>query len=128
MCAVATIPLKLIRFTGVICVLRIGEKQYRLATYNGAHVVRFCRNEGKVEVVLGHYDQLLVIEGADIQFGHLMAPTRTGMDRRISESINARFNVEFRHRGDTILHGEYTGGLEMLEADSIMVSRPRKHC
>ena len=121
MCAVATIPLKLIRFTGVICVLRIGERQYRFATYNGAHVVRFIRSGGAATVELERKGSRLVIEARDTEFGHLQAPTRTGMDRRISESISANFHIEMRHQGDIMLRGQYTGGLEMLESDGITV-------
>ncbi len=119
MCAVATIPLKLIRFTGVICVLRIGDRQYRFATYNGAHVIRFIRSEGSVVVELERKGRRLLIEAHDTEFGHLQAPTQTGMDRRISESISARFNIEMQYQGNTLLHGEYAGGLEMLESDGI---------
>ncbi len=128
MCAIATIPLKLIRFTGVICVLRIGEKQYRFATYNGAHVVRFSRNEGTVTVEMERKGQHLVIEAGETEFGQLQAPTYTGMDRQISESISAHFKVEMRQRGDTLLYGEYTGGLEMLEANGIAVKQSRSLC
>ena len=40
MCAIASIPLKLMRFIGVIGVLRDGDRQYCFATYNGARVDR----------------------------------------------------------------------------------------
>ena len=123
MCAVATIPLKLVRFTGVICVLRIGDKQYRFATYNGAHVVRFIRNEGSVTVELERKGYRLLIKACESEFGHLQAPTQTGMNRRISESISARFNLEMQYQGDTLLQGEYVGGLEMLESDGITQNR-----
>lgn len=123
MCAVATIPLKLIRFTGVICVLRIGDRQYRFATYNGANVVRFSRNDGAAVVELQRKGHRLLIEAHDTEFGHLQAPTQTGMDRQISESISARFNIEMQYKGNTLLHGEYIGGLEMLESDGITQNR-----
>ena len=119
MCAVATIPLKLIRFTGVICVLRIGDRQYRFATYNGAHVVQFIRSDGTVAVELERKGRRLLIEARDTVFGHLQAPTRTGMDRQICESISACFNIEMQYQGSTLLRGEYVGGLEMMESSGI---------
>lgn len=114
MCALATIPLKLIRFTGLICVLRIRDSQYRFATYNGAHVVRFIKSSGAVTVELERKGRRLSIEASSSEFGHLQAPTRTGMDRRISESVSASFRINMREYGETKLQGQYTGGLETM--------------
>lgn len=126
MCAIATIPLKPIHFTGVICVLRIGTKQFRFATYNGVHVSRLDIKADAVRVELERKGQRLSIEACDKEFGFLQAPSRTGMDRRISESVSARFRVEMLDHGETLLLGEYSGGLEMLEAQGIRVRQTRE--
>ena len=126
MCAVATIPLKPIHFTGVICVLRIGTKQFRFATYNGVHISRLDLKADAVRVEMERKGQRLSIEACNNEFGFLQAPSRTGMDRRISESVSARFRVEMLDHGETLLCGEYTGGLEMLEAQGIRVRQTRE--
>lgn len=114
MCAVASIPLKPIRFTGIICVLRDGDRQYRLATYNGARVsaLEWQGDQLLVEIANRNYRMSIVAQAG--AFGHLQAPTPTGMDRRIQESLDTCFSVRLEHRGKTVLQGSYTGGLEML--------------
>lgn len=114
MCAVASIPLKPIRFTGIICVLRDGGRQYRLATYNGARVSTLEWQGDKLLAEIANRNYRLSIRAQAGAFGHLQAPTPTGMDRRIQESLDARFSVRLEHRSETILQGSYTGGLEML--------------
>jgi len=121
MCALASIPLKLIRFTGIICVLRDGDKQYRLATYNGARVLKLEWQGEGLCVELSHKNYRLGIRAQAGAFGHLQAPTPTGMDRRIQESLDTRFSVRLEHRGETVLQGKYTGGLEMLNIEGLIM-------
>jgi hypothetical protein len=42
------------------------------------------------------------------------------MDRRIQESLETHFFVRLEHRGETVLQGYYTGGLEMLNVEELM--------
>jgi len=112
-CAVASIPLRLIRFTGIICALRDGDRQYRLATYNGARVSALVWQGDKLQAEIANRNYRLSIQAHAGAFGHLQAPTPTGMDRRIQESLGARFSVRLERRGETILQGSYSGGLEM---------------
>ena len=115
MCAVASIPLKLISFTGIICVLRDGNKQYRLATYNGARVSKL---EWQGRELLTKLSQSIPPDrqaqaGA---FGHCGAhahrhgPAHTGKPR-------THFCPFGAPRRDC-LQGYYTGGLEMLNVVS----------
>ncbi|MGI5918623.1 MAG: tocopherol cyclase family protein [Christensenellales bacterium] len=120
MCAVASIPLKLISFTGIICVLRDGNKQYRLATYNGARVSKLEWQGRELLTKLSQKYYRLTVRAQAGAFGHLQAPTPTGMDRRIQESLETHFFVRLEHRGETVLQGYYTGGLEMLNVEELM--------
>ena len=120
MCAVASIPLKLTRFTGVICVLRDGGRQYRLATYNRTRVSELEWRDGALLVELTNRNYRLSIQAQADAFGHLQAPTPTGMDRRIQESLSARFTISLKCCGEAALQGSYNGGLEMLDIAGLM--------
>lgn len=126
MCAIASIPLKLLRFTGVICVLRAGDEQHRFATYNGAHVTRLVCDNGHVGAELERKDYRLIIEAQANEFGHLQAPTQTGMDRQIAESISARFAVRLERKGERIIEKQGLGGLELLEPQGLLLRNQKK--
>jgi len=69
---------------------------------------------------LARRDFQLSIEAASGSFGHLLAPTPTGMDRQIQESLDAQFFVRMERRGEAVLQGRYTGGLEMLGVQGLI--------
>jgi tocopherol cyclase len=120
MCAVASIPLKVTRFTGVICVLRAGDRQYRFATYNGARVTCLEWQDGELLVELSNRNYRLSISAKATGFGHLQAPTSTGMDRQIQESLDACFTINMEYCDKEVLQGSFKGGLEMLGPDALI--------
>ncbi len=121
MCSIATIPYGAVNFTGLICVLLVGKKQYRFASYNGARVVSIEKDEDTLAVALRRGKYRLEIKTMCTAFGKLVAPTKTGMDRQIDESLDAIYDIKLTRKGKTVYSGTLeNGGLEMLEADLLV--------
>lgn len=83
MLSVADIPFGLFHFTGIIGVILLNNKEYRLATYLGAKVIK----KDNHEIVVKQKDMIFkakLIKTNDLQ---LLAPTRGAMTRTIHESV-----------------------------------------
>ncbi|MBT3318326.1 MAG: hypothetical protein HN389_00995 [Clostridia bacterium] len=121
MCSIATIPYGAIFFTGLICVLLVDGRQYRFATYNGARVVDIKRQKGELTVKLCRGKYSLHITAGSKVFGKLIAPTTTGMNRKIEETVDATFHIVLTRRGKKVYCGSFgNGGLEMLEPELLV--------
>ncbi|MGI6200086.1 MAG: tocopherol cyclase family protein [Christensenellales bacterium] len=97
--SVAEIPYMGRRFTGCICVVKIGGKLRRLATYNGARVLSWGP-EGCV-VKKGRYQVRVRLPQGQGQ--QLMAPYRGSMMRPIQESLLSPVDVCVEKRGNTLI-------------------------
>lgn len=101
MASVAQIPFCGIRFTGCICAIVYGVREYRLATYHGARIHaaeagHICLSQGKL---------LLEIDMKPSQSGHaLRAPLRGRMSGTIRESANACLRVRLWEGGRPVLN------------------------
>ncbi len=102
MLSVADIPVGRRRFTGVIGVILIDGKEYRLATYLGARAVRI--NGG--EIVIKQGSMLLRAKLPEGQAHPLRAPVFGTMARTIRENASCRAYYEFRNNGHMILAHE----------------------
>jgi hypothetical protein len=121
MCAVASIPMKAFHFTGLIAVLCTKERQYRFATYNGGRVMSVNKQEDSLTVELARGSYRLCIIARNAHFGTLKAPTKTGMNREIQESVNCIYDVSLCRGTQTVYSRHFEqGGLEMLEPDILM--------
>ncbi|MBQ6058601.1 MAG: hypothetical protein IJL39_00895 [Clostridia bacterium] len=80
--AVAKVPVAGIELEGVIAVVQIGEKEYRLATYLGARVY-----SGRHFVLLKQGNRRLKVEFGKLFGQELHAPVAGQMTRRIREGI-----------------------------------------
>jgi hypothetical protein len=117
-CSIAHIPYGLIKFTGLICVLLVNGKQYRFATYNGAKTVSINIRPGNTYVRIKRRELWLDVNVQNKEYGSLKAPTPGGMDRVISESLTARFNIKLYNRNGVIFFGSFeNGGLEVYGAE-----------
>lgn len=98
MLSVADVPFCGSKFTGVIGVVLLGGKEYRIATYLGAKVSHITEN--MVVVKQGKYklEALLLRENAKT----LHAPVRGAMDRTIHESVSCEAYYRFSY-GETVL-------------------------
>lgn len=98
MLSVADIPMAGIHFTGMIGAVLWRGKEYRIATYLGARVVKI---ENKmVRVIQG--DLELDVQLLEASERSLKAPERGNMVRTIHESASCRAFYRFRKEGHTI--------------------------
>ena len=91
MLSIATIPLAAGHFTGCICAVLHGGREYRLATYRGARVETWSRNGAVIRQ--GRYR--LSVELLEEHGCPLRAPAEGGMGRTIRESLCARLRYRF---------------------------------
>ncbi len=98
MLSVADIPMAGIHFTGIIGAILWRGKEYRIATYLGARVVRI-QNKA-VRVVQGSLElDVWLLEASERP---LKAPTKGNMVRTIHESASCRAFYRFRKNGRTL--------------------------
>ena len=91
MLSVADIPLGRFHFTGVIGVVLLRGKEYRLATYLGAKAVKI--KDGEVIVRQGHL--CLTVKQLDLPGHPLQAPVGGAMTRTIHEHPACRVYYRF---------------------------------
>ena len=109
MLAVAAIPMGVGGFTGCICVLCHGGREYRLATYRGVQIERWSSSGAMLRQ--GRYRLAVdVLEGK----GHpLRAPVQGEMSRTIHESLGAVLRVRFWIGKELVLdHTDHHAGFE----------------
>ena len=87
----ARIPIGGFSFTGTICCILHGGRQYRLATYLGAKVVRL-RPQTVIVRQGKKYLRADVLKAAPHP---LQAPIRGGMSRSIQESLRCQVRYRF---------------------------------
>lgn len=98
MLSVAAIPMAGVRFTGCICAVCCGGKEYRLATYRGARVERWSADG--VSIRQGRYRLTAdLLEGKACP---LRAPVGGTMGRTVHESLCATVRYRF-WAGETLL-------------------------
>ena len=102
MLSVADIPLGKVHFTGVIGIVLLHGKEYRLATYLGAKAVRI--NDGEVTVRQGRF--CLTVRQLDEPGHPLQAPVSGAMTRTIHEHPSCKVYYRFADDGVTLLELE----------------------
>lgn len=98
MLSVADIPIAGFHFRGIIGVVLWHGRQYRIATYLGARVVRI--GNGTVRVIQGNLQ--LDAKMLEMTKRPLMAPKKGNMVRTIHESAASRARYRFRKGGRTV--------------------------
>lgn len=98
MLSVADIPLGPVRFTGTLCTIWFGGREYRLATYLGARVAEI----GNGKVVVRQGDGELTVQLLEKRAHPLHAPTDGAMTRTIRESASCVAAYTFRKGGETL--------------------------
>lgn len=99
MLSVATVPMGLFRFTGVIAALLISGKEYRIATYKGAKAVKI----GGGEAVIRQKDLTLYARLIEKKPFTLYAPQNGGMTRTIRESASCAAAYRLEQNGRVLL-------------------------
>ena len=99
MLSIADIPFGCYHFTGVIGIVLLHGKEYRLATYLGAKAVKLYSDE--IIVRQGNFILTVKPQG---QAGHpLRAPVGGAMVRTIHEHPSCRVSYHFEENGATLL-------------------------
>lgn len=98
MLSVADIPFCGFHFTGVICAIHYNGKEYRLATYLGARVVKI--RDG--EVVIRQGRKTLTVRRLEDRGKPLAAPVGGEMKRTIRESAACKVFYHLEEAGKTI--------------------------
>lgn len=109
MLAIAAIPVGGAHFTGCICAVVWQGKEYRLATYRGAKILRWSEQGG--EVRQGTYR--ICVEVLERHAVPLRAPAAGCMGRTIHESLCATVRVRFWVGSDLLFdHRDTCAGFE----------------
>ena len=112
MLSIAAIPLPVGHFTGCICAIVLGGREYRLATYLGARV-RTWSGSGAV-VQQGKYR--LTVECLRPQGQPLRAPVQGDMERVIRENLCTKVRYRLWHGEDLLFdHQDAHGSFEYSE-------------
>ena len=100
--AIAKIPFAGFHFWGCICVVWHNGKEYRLATYKGAKIIR-CEN-GTMELKQGRYHLKVTVSRQNAH--NLPAPKSGVMNRITKESASCPAEFIFTENGKTVFSGE----------------------
>ena len=98
MLSVADIPMLGFHFTGIIGVILLNGKEYRIATYLGASIKRM--GENAVTVKQGSYE--FTAELLTKNAHPLLAPTNGNMSRTIHESASCKAHYRFSHKNELL--------------------------
>jgi hypothetical protein len=85
-------------FWGLICVIWLEGREYRLASYKGAKILK-CKH-GKMEIGQGKYHLSVTINQHNSQ--RLVAPQAGAMSRIIKESVSCPARFVFKKNGKII--------------------------
>lgn len=102
MLSVADIPLGALHFTGIICAVVFRGKEYRLATYLGAKVLKL-QNE---EIIIKQGSMSLSARLINKNAHPLYAPVKGVMNRTIHESASCRAAYCFKKSSETLFDFE----------------------
>ena len=101
MLSVADIPIGNLHFTGIIGVVLLSGKEYRIATYLGAKALRIYNGE----VIVRQGDMYLRVKCLEKTAHPLCAPQTGAMNRTIHENPSCRVYYKFE-QNDTV-HFEF---------------------
>ena len=102
MLSVASIPMGFFSFKGIIGVIMLDKKEYRIATYLGAKIRKI--EDG--EIVIEQGKMRLFVKLIQKSSLPLFAPTGGKMTRTIHESISCRAAYRFENDGNTLFSFE----------------------
>jgi hypothetical protein len=114
-CSVARIPVWKGSFTGLIAILAVGRREYRFATYNAGRLTGLAYSPGTLDLRLARGRLRLSAFARAGSFSPLHAPTPTGMDRLIEESLDSAISVRLECGRELLYAGEFReAGIERV--------------
>lgn len=105
-------------FPGFLCAARFGDHGGSIrtwATWNGSRVLSANASDSEITVTIGGKGSILELSISRGRGGLLRAPVAGSMDRRISESVDARLSVRLAVRGRAAFESSaWPAGLETV--------------
>jgi hypothetical protein len=129
MLSVAVIPWLGRSFGGFIVGFLYDGEHHRFTTYNGAKIEEMTVADSIVRLTFRNRTHRLRVTARQEAGGLLQAPTVVSMERRILESLNARFSIQFEDLRGNVLYrseGEYAG-LEVVGDQVELINRVFPH-
>lgn len=114
MLSIANIPFKIFEFRGLICVLKIDDKEYKFATYNNSKILKYDVNKS-INIILKKGDYEIDIKSSKDDGLKLSAPVKGKMEKDIYESISSKITVILKYKNN-IIFGDTSSncGLEVV--------------
>ena len=115
MVSIADVPFPFFTLKGIICVLIIDNKEYRMTTYQHVKLSHYLITKNSIDIILLQGDYQLHIKAHSHQGLELMAPNQGKMEKRIYESLLAKVKVTLK-KGQEIIFDDIStrGGLEIV--------------
>lgn len=101
MLSIANIPFKFFEFRGLICVLKIDDKEYKFTTYNNAKILKYNVDKS-IDITLRKGDYEITIKSKNDEGLKLSAPVKGKMLKDIYESISSKVTVTLKHKNNII--------------------------
>ena len=116
MLSIADVPFKMFKFRGVICVLMIGDKEYKFTTYNNSRLVEYGVNDNSLNITLKKGDWHINLKSSFDKGQKLSAPVKGKMEKNIFESIASNIKITLK-QGDNIIFSDTSTncGLEIVK-------------
>ena len=116
MLSIADVPFKMFKFRGIICVLVIGDKEYKFTTYNNARLIEYGVNKDSLNITLKKGDLQINLKSFFDKGQKLSAPVKGKMEKDIFESITSNINVTLKQDDNIIFSDTSTNcGLEIVK-------------
>ena len=117
MLSIANIPFRFFAFTGIICVLKIGNKELKFTTYNNTKLREYNVDDINVTLKKGSY--LFNIKSQSNSGLKLTAPVKGKMEKEIKESISSTITVTLRKEKQVIFSDTSDNcGVEVVKEDN----------
>lgn len=113
--SIADIPFKLFSFKGIICVLKINNREFRFTTYNNTKLKEYDVNKNSLNITLKRDSYYLNITSSFNNGHKLLAPCKGKMEKDIFENISSHLNITLK-KENTVLFTDTSEncGLEIV--------------
>lgn len=115
MLSVATIPLGVVNFTGIISDISFENREYKFATYYGAKLRKYDVNNDSISIEVSQGNKTLSISSFSENSNFLLAPSKGKMKKEILESISSKIDIQIKEKGKIIFSNSgINSGLEIV--------------
>lgn len=113
--SIADIPFKIFNFRGIICILKINNKEFKFSTYNNVKLKLYEVKNNYINIILKKGIYTLEINSKCNIKNAVIAPIRGEMKKNILESISASVYIVLKKRNKIIFTDKSSNcGLEIV--------------